>query len=162
MARKKLSIDPLRCTGCGSCESACAVKHTGIDNPDNARIRVIPGDRDEGFYLPTTCQHCEDPPCMAVCPQGAIYKDSKLESVLIDKRLCIGCRMCVSVCPFGAMSFSEAQAKAQKCDLCEGSPECVRVCDAKAIEYVDETLLNHRRLKDSSCAFYNVVHRMAA
>ncbi len=162
MTQKKLNIDPLKCTGCGECESACARKHTGTDTPEKSRIQVIAGDRDEGFYLPTTCQHCENPPCLAVCPQGAIFRDTELDRVMIDGRLCIGCRMCVSACPFGAMDFDEDKARAFKCDLCDGDPECVRVCEVKAVDYVDDNLLNYRRLKESSGNYYNVIRRMAA
>lgn len=161
MSQKKISINPLKCTGCGDCESACSMKHTKTRNPEKSRIRII-SDRNDGFYLPSTCQHCENPPCLAVCPQGAIFKDPELDAVKIDRSLCIGCRMCVSACPFGAMDFDEDQAKAYKCDLCDGDPECVRVCDVKAIDYVDMNQLNYHRLKESSGKYYNVVRRMAA
>lgn len=162
MSQKKLSIDPLKCTGCGDCETACARKHTKTGDIKKARIRIISDNKDDGFYLPSTCQHCENPPCMAVCPQGAIVRDPESDAVKIDKSLCIGCRMCVSACPFGAMDFDEDQASAYKCDLCDGAPECVRVCEAKAIDYVDVNQLNYYRLKESSGKYYHVVRRMAA
>ena len=162
MAQKRLNIDPLRCDGCGACESACALKHTNTDNPEKSRIHVIQGDNKARFFLPSTCQHCENPPCLAVCPENAIFRDPDLDGVMIDTKLCVGCQMCVSACPFGAMDFDEDRARAYKCDLCDGDPECVKVCDKKALTYVEDNQLNYSRLKESSGLYYNVVRRMAA
>ena len=99
---------------------------------------------------------------MDVCPEEAIFRDKELDGVMIDKRRCIGCRMCVSVCPFGAMDFDEDQGRAYKCDLCDGEPECVKVCDVKALDYVGDNMLNYHRLKESSGKYYNVIRRLAA
>jgi len=60
-----------------------------------------------------------------------------LDYVKVDYDICIGCRACVSVCPFGAMSFNSTDKKVFKCDLCDGDPQCVRFCEVNAIEYVD-------------------------
>ena len=53
--------------------------------------------------------------------------------VEVDYEKCIGCRTCVSVCPFGAMHFVASDRKVIKCDLCDGDPQCVRFCDTKAV-----------------------------
>lgn len=132
---KILSIDYQKCTGCRLCELVCAVFHDGISNPTRSRIRVMKWEH-EGLYIPTSCQQCEDAPCLNVCPVKAISRDEKLQYVKVDYDICIGCRSCVAVCPFGAMSYNTKDKRVFKCDLCEGDPQCVRFCDRKAVDFV--------------------------
>ncbi|MBN1627512.1 MAG: 4Fe-4S dicluster domain-containing protein [Deltaproteobacteria bacterium] len=143
---KALYIDYQKCTGCRLCELVCAVKHDGISNPARSRIKVMKWEH-EGLYIPMTCQQCEDAPCLNVCPVKAIYRDEELGRVMVDYDICIGCRSCVAVCPFGAMNFNVIEKKVIKCDLCGGDPQCVRFCDMKAIDYVnpDEISIEKKR-----------------
>jgi carbon-monoxide dehydrogenase iron sulfur subunit len=133
---KVLVVNYERCTGCRLCELVCAVKHDGVSNPTRSRIKVIKWEA-EGLYIPMSCQQCQDAPCMNVCPVKAISRDESLARVTVDYDKCIGCRSCVAVCPFGAMSFNAIDRKVFKCDLCDGDPQCVRFCDIKAVEYSD-------------------------
>jgi Fe-S-cluster-containing hydrogenase component 2 len=133
---KVLMIDYEKCTGCRLCELVCTVKHDGISNPMRSRIRVMKWES-EGLYIPMSCQQCQDAPCMKACPVKAISMNTSLGRVEVDYDVCIGCRTCVSVCPFGAMSFNTVDRKVFKCDLCDGDPQCVRFCDVKALTYVD-------------------------
>ena len=134
-ANKVLTIDHEKCTGCRLCELVCAVKHDGISNPVRSRIRVVKWEA-EGVYVPMSCQQCEDAPCMTGCPSGAISRSESMGRVEVDYELCIGCRTCVSVCPFGAMNFNPIDRKVIKCDLCDGDPQCVRFCEVKAVDFV--------------------------
>ena len=143
---KQLVVDPEKCNGCRKCESVCSQRHQGISNPALSRIRVIPGER-EGFHLPTHCQHCQNPPCMAVCPREAISRDEELNRVLVDYGRCIACKMCVSACPFGVMQFNEERGQTFKCDLCDGDPQCVRFCEPKAIDYVETVKIEMDRMR---------------
>ena len=102
---KALYIDYQKCTGCRLCELVCAVSHDGISNPARSRIRVIKWEA-EGLYIPMSCQQCQEAPCMNVCPVKAISRDEEMGRVYVDYDVCIGCRSCVGVCPFGAMSFN--------------------------------------------------------
>ncbi|MGD2087692.1 MAG: 4Fe-4S dicluster domain-containing protein [Candidatus Aminicenantes bacterium] len=138
---KILMINHEKCTGCRLCELVCSVSHDGVSNPTRSRINIIKWEA-EGLYIPMSCQQCEDAPCMTICPVKAISRDPALDYVKIDYDVCIGCRSCVAVCPFGAMGFNVKDKKVFKCDLCEGDPQCVRFCDVKAIEYVDANQLN--------------------
>ena len=138
---KILMINHEKCTGCRLCELVCSVTHEGVSNPTRSRINIIKWEA-EGLYIPMSCQQCEDAPCMTICPVKAISRDQALDYVKINYDVCIGCRSCVAVCPFGAMGFNVIDKKVFKCDLCEGDPQCVRFCDVKAIEYVDANQLN--------------------
>ena len=74
---------------------------------------------------------------MIICPVKAIARDEEFGRVMVNQDKCIGCRSCVSVCPFGAMNFSTIDRKVFKCDLCDGDPQCVRFCDMKAVDYIE-------------------------
>jgi len=146
MAYKALVIDYQKCTGCRNCELVCSVFHEGVANPYKARIKVEKWEW-EGLYIPVTCRQCVDAPCMAVCPVKAITRDETLGRVVVNHDLCIGCRSCVTVCPFGAMGWNPETKKVYKCDLCDGDPQCVRFCYEKAVDYVDvarESVLKKR------------------
>jgi Fe-S-cluster-containing hydrogenase component 2 len=120
---KALMIDYEKCTGCRLCELVCAVKHDGISNPARSRIKVMKWES-EGLYVPMGC------------PVNAISQNEAKDRVEVDYDKCIGCRTCVAVCPFGAMSFNHIDRKVIKCDLCDGDPQCVRFCEVKAVDYV--------------------------
>lgn len=146
---KILMINHEKCTGCRLCELVCSVSHEGVSNPSKSRINIIKWEA-EGLYIPMSCQQCEDAPCMTICPVKAISRDQALDYVKIDYNVCIGCRSCVAVCPFGAMGFNVKDKKVFKCDLCEGDPQCVRFCDVKAVEYVDANQINILKKRDAA------------
>jgi carbon-monoxide dehydrogenase iron sulfur subunit len=146
---KILVIKHEKCTGCRLCELVCSVSHEGVSNPSKSRINVIKWEA-EGLYIPMSCQQCEDAPCMTICPVKAITRDPALDYVKIDYHVCIGCRSCVAVCPFGAMGFNVKDKKVFKCDLCEGDPQCVRFCDVKAIEYVEANRINILKKREAA------------
>lgn len=133
---KTLYIDYQKCTGCRLCELVCAVFHDGISNPARSRIKVMKWEA-EGLYIPMSCQQCQDAPCKNVCPVKAISLDEELGRVFVDYDVCIGCRSCVAVCPFGAMNFNIKDKQVFKCDLCDGDPQCVRFCEEKAVDFLE-------------------------
>jgi Fe-S-cluster-containing hydrogenase component 2 len=135
-SNKLLKVDYEKCTGCRLCELVCAVKHDHVSNPIRSRIRVIKWEA-EGIYVPMSCQQCEDAPCVIGCPAKALARNMEMGRVEVDYQKCIGCRTCVSVCPFGAMHFVPSDRKVIKCDLCDGDPQCVRFCDVKAVDFVE-------------------------
>jgi Fe-S-cluster-containing hydrogenase component 2 len=132
---KLIFIDHLKCVGCATCEMVCSLVHEEICSPALSRIRVVRYPT-EAYNVPITCAFCESPPCVAVCPTGAIEKNLDTGDVAIDFALCIGCRQCVQACPFGHMNFSFARGTAFKCDLCGGNPQCVEFCWTEALQYV--------------------------
>ena len=105
MSTKLIVVDPETCTGCRLCEFVCSLKHDGVINPGRSRIRVITWNKD-GTYVPISCQQCQNAPCISACPRKAIYRDNIIDCVIVNSDLCIGCKMCVAACPFGARSFN--------------------------------------------------------
>jgi Fe-S-cluster-containing hydrogenase component 2 len=81
--------------------------------------------------MPYACLNCKDLWCKIHCPTGAIEVNKNF--VLIKSDLCVGCGLCVIVCPYGAIFFDPVMQKALKCDLCEGKPACIPVCKKGAI-----------------------------
>lgn len=157
METKSILLDPTKCTGCRDCETACSVKRTGQDNQLLSCIRIVNDDQVKGFFLPILCQHCSEPPCRDVCPQEAIYRDPKLNRVAIDHQRCVGCKMCFSACPFGAMNFDSIRATAFKCDLCGGDPACTRVCEAGALRFVRSDQMQLPQIQTAACKFFGAV-----
>ena len=158
---KVLMVDYEKCTGCRMCELVCSVKHEGVSNPARSRVKIVKWEW-EGRYIPMACQQCQSAPCMAVCPVKAISRDEELNRVVVDYDMCIGCRMCVAACPFGAMSFDTLASKVIKCDLCDGDPQCVRFCDTKAIQYVDASKINIEKQRAAAEKFLGIMQEITA
>ena len=140
---KQILVDVEKCLGCKSCELACAVNKSESKNLFVAlsqvpkpvpRVFVEAGD---GFSLPVQCRHCEDAKCIQACMSGAMQKDTS-GAVTNNPEKCVGCWMCVMVCPFGAI-IQDNNKLATKCDRCAGleSPACVQACPTKALQYID-------------------------
>ena len=135
--KKVLYIDSDLCTGCLRCELACSFRHYEEFNPVKSRIRVAALER---RFFPMTCAMCDEAPCEISCPAGAYYRDEK-GNVMLDDSKCIGCRICMLACPFGAVSYLDG--KVIKCDLCGYDPECVNICPTEAIKFVDVSTAAH-------------------
>ncbi len=104
---------------------------------------------EEGIDVPVGCEHCDNAVCMLVCPVKAIIEDKSTGAIILNPDLCIGCKQCLAVCPFGAIHYDEQKKLFYKCDLCNGEPECVKWCETKAILYYDDLddLLRSKRSK---------------
>lgn len=100
-------IDLRKCIGCSACSVACKSENK---LPPGVVYRPVI-EEEEGKYpnvtrrfLPRPCMHCDDPPCVPVCPVGATWKQDD-GIVVIDYEKCIGCRYCIAACPYGARYF---------------------------------------------------------
>ena len=133
-----LWVDIEKCSGCRTCEVACSLKNTGQSNPTRSRIRVIRYERQGQFhnFIPMVCQQCSNPLCMEACPVNAISRNPETGAMVVDSDNCVGCRVCVMICPIGGVSIDPVTSVAYKCDLCDGDPECVKHCDLEAIAYI--------------------------
>jgi len=160
MNGKVIGIDHEKCTGCGECEKVCSLFHTGADNPARARIKVVKWQNAER-YLPTTCQNCEKPFCVEVCPTKACHRDFEHQRVLIDKDKCIGCKACIMACPFGAPLFDSEERVSIKCDFCDGNPQCAASCEPKAVYYVEADQVGQKRTRQTAQRLSGLMSRYA-
>jgi len=126
MAHWGMVIDQNRCIGCWTCAVACKVINNEaagvwwnrvLTTAPNEQTKLPPPSSDSVdvphgtfpavtlAYLPLTCQHCDNPPCVKVCPVAATYKRDD-GSVVVDFERCIGCRYCMAACPYGVRVFN--------------------------------------------------------
>lgn len=168
-----MAIDTKRCLACHTCEVACKsannvpkgifwnrVMTEGGECLDSA-AGEYPSNNLGGFTV--SCQHCENPACVKVCPVGATYRDEATGAVRQDYDKCIGCRMCMAACPYnGVRSFNWEEPKyalefstgdkdvpahqkhtVEKCTFCyqrtsQGEkPACMVLCPGRARHWGD-------------------------
>ncbi|MCO5135099.1 MAG: 4Fe-4S dicluster domain-containing protein [Phyllobacteriaceae bacterium] len=163
-----LVIDLDVCVGCHACVVNCKEWNTGGygapladsdawgDNPSGAWLNrihtfeITPEDAPAQIvHFPKSCLHCEQAPCVTVCPTGASYKRADDGIVLVEEDKCIGCGLCAWACPYGAREMDPAENVMKKCTLCvdriynenlpevDRTPACVRTCPANARHFGD-------------------------
>ncbi|MBW1962891.1 MAG: 4Fe-4S dicluster domain-containing protein [Deltaproteobacteria bacterium] len=123
----QLLVQPKNCTGCKSCMLICSFYHTDAFSYEDARL-WIEKNESRGISTPVVCRNCDDAPCIEACPVEAIGRKPPHGWTIIDETLCNGCGECVVVCPYEAVQMHPERDVAVKCDLCDGDPQCVRVC----------------------------------
>lgn len=111
MARYAMVIDLHKCVGCGACLIACK-NENNVDRDMfwahhlKSTTGVFPNVKYE--YVPTLCNHCDNAPCVKVCPTTAMYKDEN-RLTLNDPNKCIGCKSCMQACPYNVISFNSKE-----------------------------------------------------
>ncbi len=136
--QKLIRIAPEKCIGCKTCEMSCSFKNFGEFAPSKSRIynEVF---LDEAKFITVTCMQCDEPWCEKACPKAAISKEMPSGIVYVDANRCVGCRTCVSACPFGMIKYLPETGKADKCNLCSGDiPECVAFCPTGCLALEEE------------------------
>lgn len=141
MTQYAIVTDVNRCVGCLACSVACkVVNNVPVGSFWNKTLRVTNPSEDganwpnvDNYYLTVSCQHCEEPECVKVCPTGASHKLPD-GTVQVDKSKCIGCQFCAMSCPYGVRYLNEEERVVEKCTLCEQQiaqgelPQCVTNC----------------------------------
>lgn len=152
--RYGMVIDLDRCTGCGACMLACAAENNVPPLPPQATARTgitpmvvhgvsngLEGSERREVFIPVTCMHCEhETPCVKVCPQEAVQVDRATGIVMQMAERCLGCRYCMTACPYHARYFNwwdpawppgmekslnpgvsvRMRGVVEKCNLCHG------------------------------------------
>ena len=106
------------------------------------------------FYLPRICNHCLNPPCVASCPSGALYKRGEDGIVLLNQERCRAWRFCVTACPYKKTYFNWGTGKSEKCILCYPrletgqAPACFHSCVGR-IRYLGMVLYDADRIPEA-------------
>ena len=162
-----LVIDLDICVGCQACVVNCKEWNTSgygtplsdenpySSNPNGAWLNRVHAYEEYNFekvktvHFPKSCLHCEDAPCVTVCPTGASYKRAEDGIVLVNEDWCIGCGLCAWSCPYGAREMDPVENVMKKCTLCvdriyndnipeeDRVPACVRTCPTSARHFGD-------------------------
>ena len=139
-------IDLSRCKNVKACQASCNHAHH-VQDAQNW-IKVYPmqdADKTAPYWQPTTCMHCDEPPCVKVCPVDATFKRQD-GIVLIDSDRCIGCRFCMAACPYSTRVFNW------------GEPDLS--VDISNLEYNAETSLPQKKGTVGKCDFCPDMTRM--
>ncbi len=159
-----MGVDIHKCIGCGRCAVACKEENhvpkepmffrtwieryvvpikgeTHVESPNGGinGFNQVEDDKSilRTFFVPKLCNHCEQAPCVQVCPVGATFT-TRDGVVLVDETYCVGCRYCIQACPYGARYLHPEEKVADKCTFCyhritKGMlPACVEVCPTQA------------------------------
>ncbi len=146
---KNLYYDVKKCLGCKSCEVACAVAHSlAKDLLKAIREEVLSLPRKKVFSskdknFPISCRQCKEPKCVDACMAAALVYDKEKGLVQHDETRCVGCWMCVMVCPYGAIRPNLKTRIPLRCDKCQDkdTPACVAACPTGAIIWQEEALI---------------------
>ena len=163
-----LVIDIDICVGCHACATSCkAWNSSGNSAPPTDsdpygadpsgvwfnRVHTYEVENEHGESItvnfPKSCLHCDNAPCVTVCPTGASYKREEDGIVLVNPDTCIGCKLCSWACPYGAREYDQTDGVMKKCTLCVDKiynknlpeqsrvPACVAACPTGARSFGD-------------------------
>ena len=144
MSRYAMAVDVDLCLGCEACLVACQTENELPEGRYRLRMQhVVEGVFPDltGEFRVESCYHCEDAPCLNVCPTGATYQ-TESGLVLVDPAKCTGCKACLTACPYG-MRYVHPNGYVDKCTLCDHRleigepPACVTTCPTGARAFGD-------------------------
>ena len=134
-------LDNRKCIGCHACTVACKSEHRVPIGVNRTWVKYIekgtfPDSR--RYFTVMRCNHCENPPCVDICPVGALFqRDDGI--VDFNNQRCIGCKSCTQACPYDSLYIDPDSMTAAKCNFCahridQGlNPACVTICPEEAI-----------------------------
>lgn len=146
-------VDYSKCTGCRTCETACSAHNQkvsvngesldGLGNPYLSNIKVYQFNPD--IDVPRVCAMCPDNPCINACPvdqdtitgRRALYRHETTGAITNDPERCLGCGSCADACRVGVITPNkETDMPERMCTLCDGDPQCVKLCPFNALSQV--------------------------
>ena len=141
MTKYAFVIDQRKCIGCHACTVACKAEHDVPIGVYRTWVKYVekgefPNSR--RYFLVNRCNHCDDAPCVTICPTKALFKRED-GIVDFDSNRCIGCKSCMQACPYDALYLDPYSHTAAKCNYCAHrteiglEPACVIVCPEHAI-----------------------------
>ncbi len=146
MSKYYVTQDIKRCIGCRACEVHCKDKNKVPVGAFFCKMIQIGPRPVKGVpvtdFVYMACFHCEKPWCVAACPSGAMQRRQKDGIVFVDQSLCVGCKACMTACPWGVPQWDARLGKVAKCDLCmdridQGlEPACVTKCTTGSLQFV--------------------------
>lgn len=130
---KRILIDLTKCRNCKECKVHCVYLYHPVNNGINTLRELA------SFHF--TCRQCEDSPCIEVCPVNALEKKEK-GIISRATNLCVACKSCVAICPFGTLMNDFFEIKTAKCDYCSldndtKSLKCIDSCPEHAISLTE-------------------------
>ncbi len=141
MTRYAFVIDQRKCIGCHACTVACKAEHDvpiGVYRTWVKYVEKGEFPHARRYFLVNRCNHCDNAPCVAICPTKALYK--RADGIVdFDSSRCIGCKSCMQACPYDALYIDPNTHTAAKCNYCAHrievglEPACVIVCPERAI-----------------------------
>jgi len=145
MSKYYVTQDVEQCIGCKACEVHCKTKNNSGEGAFFCKmIEVGPKVRNNVpviDFVYMACFHCEKPWCVDACPTGAMQKREEDGIVFVEESLCVGCKACMTACPWGVPQWDVNTGKVDKCDLCkdridEGlEPACVTKCTTNCLTF---------------------------
>ena len=145
MTRLGFLLDSESCIGCHACTVACKSEHDiplGVNRTWVKYIETGSFPDAERHFSVMRCNHCDDAPCISICPTNALFRASN-GVVDFDDENCIGCKGCMNACPYDAIYINPDTNTAHKCNFCNHrieqglEPSCVVVCPTHAIKVAD-------------------------
>lgn len=133
------------CSGCRACQTSCKDRNdlkVGELYREVTTYQTGAFPNAKMYHYSATCNHCDNPECVANCPTGSMHK-AKDGTVQHDDKMCIGCGTCVDTCPYEVPIMREDKEISGKCDSCKSfrdngkNPVCVDACNMRCLDFGD-------------------------
>jgi anaerobic dimethyl sulfoxide reductase subunit B (iron-sulfur subunit) len=144
MAQNGFYIDTATCSACKVCVIACKDVNDNKVGYNYRHVTEYEGGKNPDVWaasLSMACNHCAEPACLAACKEGAITKDAETGLVVINPQACIGCKLCIDSCPYGAPVHFPDENIVNKCHGCRDKlalgekPACVAACAMRSLDF---------------------------